>query len=162
MDPKKVLNLNESSNAALVEAQAVGRVRVEIRRRRKSPAMTGKSKISESLDCAFPPGVEPVVIGAATGSLADRAAATSFKSRDTTGHGQIARTRAAKRAPVPCFDDLPDAAHVDVRVVATLYGCKVPTIWARLRRNAIPAPRRFGAHTRWNVGDLRKALKEQQ
>jgi len=57
------------------------------------------------------------------------------------------------------FDDLPNSAHVDVRTVAALFGCRVPTIWARLRRKEIPEPRRFGAHTRWNVGDLRKALK---
>lgn len=57
------------------------------------------------------------------------------------------------------FDRLPDAANVSVQTVAVLFGCKVPTIWARLRRNEIPEPRRFGAHTRWNVGQLRQALK---
>lgn len=56
------------------------------------------------------------------------------------------------------FDKLPDAAHVDVHVVAALFGCKTPTVWARLRRKELPAPRKFGAHTRWNVGDLRGAL----
>lgn len=56
------------------------------------------------------------------------------------------------------FDQLPNAAHVDVHTVAALYGCKVPTIWARLRRKEIPEPRRFGAHTRWQVGEIRKAL----
>lgn len=56
------------------------------------------------------------------------------------------------------FDELPDAAHVDVHVVAGLFGCKVPTIWARLRRDQLPKPRKFGAHTRWNVGELRAAL----
>jgi predicted DNA-binding transcriptional regulator AlpA len=56
------------------------------------------------------------------------------------------------------FDQLPDAAHVDVHVVAGLFGCKVPTIWARLRRNELPKPRKFGSHTRWNVGELRAAL----
>ncbi|MFC5399801.1 helix-turn-helix transcriptional regulator [Undibacterium jejuense] len=58
------------------------------------------------------------------------------------------------------FDNLPSAAHVDVHTVAALFGCKTPTIWARLRRKEIPEPRRFGAHTRWNVGELRKALQE--
>lgn len=58
------------------------------------------------------------------------------------------------------FDNLPNAAHVDVHTVAGLYGCKVPTIWARLRKKEIPAPRHFGAHTRWNVGTLRDALKD--
>lgn len=57
------------------------------------------------------------------------------------------------------FDDLPTAAHVDVRVVAGLFGCKVPTIWARLRKNELPKPKKFGSHTRWNVGQLRQALK---
>lgn len=56
------------------------------------------------------------------------------------------------------FDQLPDAANVCVQTVAMLYGCKVPTVWARLRRNEIPKPRRFGAHTRWNVGELRSSL----
>lgn len=58
------------------------------------------------------------------------------------------------------FDSLPSAAHVDVHTVAALFGCKTPTIWARLRRKEIPAPRRFGSHTRWNVGEIRTALQE--
>ncbi len=57
------------------------------------------------------------------------------------------------------FDQLPDAANVSVQTVAALYGCKVPTVWAWLRRMEIPQPRHFGAHTRWNVGQLRQALK---
>jgi predicted DNA-binding transcriptional regulator AlpA len=56
-------------------------------------------------------------------------------------------------------DHLPNAAHVDVHTVAALFGCKVPTVWARLRRKEIPAPRKFGAHTRWNLGEIREALK---
>ncbi|MDP9153951.1 MAG: transcriptional regulator [Pseudomonadota bacterium] len=57
------------------------------------------------------------------------------------------------------FDNLPDSAHVDVNVVAALFGCKPPTVWLRVRRNILPAPRRFCAHTRWNVGELRKILQ---
>lgn len=57
------------------------------------------------------------------------------------------------------FDKLPAAAHVDVHTVAALFGCKVPTIWARLRRGEIPLPKHFGAHTRWNVGEIRLALR---
>ncbi len=60
------------------------------------------------------------------------------------------------------FDELPNAAHVDVSVVAALFGCKTPTIWARLRRNELPKPKKFGSHTRWNVGELRTALKTQK
>ena len=57
------------------------------------------------------------------------------------------------------LDQLPNAAHIDVHTVAVLFGCKVPTIWARLRRGEIPKPRKFGAHTRWNLGVIREALK---
>lgn len=57
------------------------------------------------------------------------------------------------------FDNLPDAAHVDVNVVATLFGCKPPTVWLRVRKKELPTPRKFGAHTRWNVGELRAVLR---
>ncbi len=60
------------------------------------------------------------------------------------------------------FDELPNAAHVDVSVVEALFGCKTPTILARLRRNELPKPKKFGSHTRWNVGELRTALKTQK
>ncbi|HDR8931581.1 helix-turn-helix transcriptional regulator [Burkholderia vietnamiensis] len=56
------------------------------------------------------------------------------------------------------FDDLPDSAHVDVRTVAGLYGCAVPTVWRRVASALIPAPKKFGHSTRWNVGELRAAL----
>ncbi|MEX3896321.1 helix-turn-helix transcriptional regulator [Paraburkholderia sp. BR10954] len=56
------------------------------------------------------------------------------------------------------FDALPDAAWVDVNVVAALYGCSVPTAWRRSRLGAIPRPRKFYGSTRWHVGTLRIAL----
>lgn len=62
----------------------------------------------------------------------------------------------------PEFDALPDAAHVDVKTVATLYGCAVSTIWARLRRGQIPTPKHFGGSTRWNIGELKAALSISQ
>ena len=57
------------------------------------------------------------------------------------------------------FDKLPDAAHVDVNTVAMLFGCAAATVWLRVRRKQLPAPRKFGSHTRWNVGELRKLLQ---
>jgi len=56
------------------------------------------------------------------------------------------------------FDSLPDSAHVDVRTVAGLYGCSVPTVWRRVAAGLIIAPRKFGHSTRWNVGQLRANL----
>jgi predicted DNA-binding transcriptional regulator AlpA len=57
------------------------------------------------------------------------------------------------------FDNLPNAAFVDVNVVAGLFGCKPPTVWLRVRKKELPAPRKFSMHTRWNVGELRAVLQ---
>lgn len=56
------------------------------------------------------------------------------------------------------FDQLPDAAHVDVRTVAGLFGISVPTVWRHTRSGKLPAPRKIGASTRWNVAELRAIL----
>lgn len=56
------------------------------------------------------------------------------------------------------FNDLPDEAHVDVRIVAALHGVGVQTVWRRVRDGSIAKPRKFGASSRWNVGELRAAL----
>ncbi|AIP62806.1 helix-turn-helix transcriptional regulator [Burkholderia thailandensis] len=56
------------------------------------------------------------------------------------------------------FDSLPNSAHVDVRTVAGLYGCSVPTVWRRVASGLIPAAKKFGHSSRWNVGELRTNL----
>ncbi|MEK6383055.1 MAG: helix-turn-helix domain-containing protein [Paraburkholderia tropica] len=56
------------------------------------------------------------------------------------------------------FDQLPDAAEVDVRTVAGLFGISVPTVWRHARSGRLPAPRKIGASTRWNVAELRALL----
>ncbi|MDI1282267.1 AlpA family transcriptional regulator [Brevundimonas sp.] len=57
------------------------------------------------------------------------------------------------------FDDLPDAAHVRLPVVATLYATSPSNVWRWVKQGLIPAPRKLGPQTTvWNVGDLRKAL----
>lgn len=56
------------------------------------------------------------------------------------------------------FDQLPDAAHVDVRTVAGLFGISIPTVWRHTRSGKLPAPRKIGASTRWNVAELRAIL----
>lgn len=57
------------------------------------------------------------------------------------------------------FDKLPDAAHVDVRVVAPLFGCSIPSVWRWARLKKIPSPVTIGEGcTRWNVGSLRQHL----
>lgn len=59
------------------------------------------------------------------------------------------------------FDDLPDSGHVDVRVVAALFGCSVPTVWRRVRSGQLVAPHKLGKRTtRWKVGELRDALRK--
>lgn len=56
------------------------------------------------------------------------------------------------------FDQLPNAAAVDVKTVAALCDCNVATVWDRSNRGALPKPRKIGGSTRWNVGELRKVL----
>lgn len=59
------------------------------------------------------------------------------------------------------FDDLPDSGHVDVKVVAALFGCSVPTVWRRVRSGQLVDPHKLGERTtRWKVGELRAALKK--
>ena len=59
------------------------------------------------------------------------------------------------------FDSLPDSFPVDVRVVAAVVGCSVPTIWRRVKKGQLvaPVPNEPGTRTtRWLVGGLRKFL----
>jgi hypothetical protein len=56
------------------------------------------------------------------------------------------------------FPTLPNEAHVDVHVVARLYGCSTASVWRRARIGVIVKPKKFGASSRWNVGELRQAL----
>ena len=58
------------------------------------------------------------------------------------------------------FDTLPDAAHVDVHVVAAVRGISVPSVWRWARKGLLPQPvRPTPGTTRWNVGALRGASK---
>jgi predicted DNA-binding transcriptional regulator AlpA len=59
------------------------------------------------------------------------------------------------------FNQLPDAAHVDVRTVAGLFGISAPTVWRHARSGKLPAPRKIGASTRWSVAELRAFLAVQ-
>jgi predicted DNA-binding transcriptional regulator AlpA len=60
------------------------------------------------------------------------------------------------------FDELPDSAHVPIDTVCGLYCCSNATIWRRVRSGEIITPVRFGSRTtRWNVGDLRRALSKE-
>lgn len=56
------------------------------------------------------------------------------------------------------FDQLADAANVDVRVVALIRDRSVASTWRDAAKGLIPAPRKFGSATKWNVGELRRAM----
>ncbi|QIN60909.1 hypothetical protein SBC1_08880 [Caballeronia sp. SBC1] len=53
------------------------------------------------------------------------------------------------------FDRLPDAAHVDVGVVAAIYGISVATVKRRVKDGKLPAPHEICGMKRFKVGDLR-------
>lgn len=57
------------------------------------------------------------------------------------------------------FDALPDAGYVRLPVVVALFASSPATVWRRVKRGTLPAPRKLSeAVTAWNVGELRKAL----
>lgn len=56
------------------------------------------------------------------------------------------------------FDQLPNDAHVDIKVVCGLFGIAEPTAWNWLRTGRLPESKKFGRATRWRVGDIRHAL----
>jgi predicted DNA-binding transcriptional regulator AlpA len=68
---------------------------------------------------------------------------------------------ATKRIPptLSAFNDLPDAALIDVFFVALLFDCSTTTVWRRAKTGLLPAPLRISdQQTRWRVGDIRQAL----
>jgi hypothetical protein len=56
------------------------------------------------------------------------------------------------------FDHLADAANIDVHVVALIRDRSIASTWRDAAKGLIPAPRKFGSATKWNVGELRRAM----
>lgn len=56
------------------------------------------------------------------------------------------------------FDTLPDSAEVRIPVVAAVNGISVPTVWRWAKDGRLPAPKKRGGVTSWNVGELRRSL----
>lgn len=57
------------------------------------------------------------------------------------------------------FDQLPDSAYVDLKVVMRLRSCSSATVWRDAKNGRIPKPHKLSIrNTRWNVGELRKVL----
>lgn len=72
--------------------------------------------------------------------------------------------QASLAAPIPAalrnFDALPDSANVRLPVVAALFACSTVTVWRRVKKGSLPAPRKLSEGvTAWNVGQIRQALK---
>lgn len=67
-------------------------------------------------------------------------------------------------APVPealsNFPYLPDAGYIRLPAVAGLFACSPATVWRRVKKGTLPAPRKLSEGvTAWNVGQIRQALK---
>ncbi len=58
------------------------------------------------------------------------------------------------------FDSLPASAFVSIKVIEALTGLSYVTIYRHIKRGRFPRPVKFSAGcSRWNVGELRAALK---
>lgn len=67
-------------------------------------------------------------------------------------------------APIPRalveFPYLPDAGYIRLPAVASLFACSPATVWRRVKKGTLPAPRKLSEGvTAWNVGKIRQALK---
>jgi predicted DNA-binding transcriptional regulator AlpA len=58
------------------------------------------------------------------------------------------------------FDNLSDHALVRLPVVKSLFGISAPTVWRWSKSGQLPKPIRISGITGWQVGALRKTLKE--
>jgi predicted DNA-binding transcriptional regulator AlpA len=58
------------------------------------------------------------------------------------------------------FDSLPDSALVRLPVVKNLFSISSPTVWRWSKSGRLPAPIKISGITAWQVGSLRKTLKE--
>ena len=72
---------------------------------------------------------------------------------------------AASKKPIPDglknFELLPDSANVRLPTVCALFACGPATVWRRAKDGALPKPRKHSTKvTVWNVGELRKKLRE--
>jgi predicted DNA-binding transcriptional regulator AlpA len=58
------------------------------------------------------------------------------------------------------FDQLPDSAGVDVQVATIVSGAgSIGTAWRWSKTGRLPRPYKAGPNsTRWNVGELRRAI----
>lgn len=62
-------------------------------------------------------------------------------------------------AAVVAFDELPDAALVNVQTVARIAGVSPSSVWRHARAGLLSQPVKLGpGSTRWNVGDVRRYL----
>lgn len=57
------------------------------------------------------------------------------------------------------LDALPNSALVSQIVVEGAAGCSPATVWRWVKSGLLPQPIRRGRTTRWQVGELRTALK---
>lgn len=72
-------------------------------------------------------------------------------------------TQRTNKSAIPdalkAFDSLPDSANVRLPVVQYLHACSSATVWRRVKRGTLPAPRKLSERvTAWNVGELRQSL----
>jgi predicted DNA-binding transcriptional regulator AlpA len=58
------------------------------------------------------------------------------------------------------FDDLSDQALVRLPVVKSLFSISAPTVWRWSKSGQLPKPIRISGITGWQVGALRKMLKQ--
>lgn len=75
---------------------------------------------------------------------------------------QLHGTNSSMHSAVAHFDELPDCAYVRLPVVLALFGCRKTTAWRWVKSGRIPAPKKLGGTSIFQVGQLRACLNSVQ
>lgn len=87
------------------------------------------------------------------GKVPDKESGPRLAKREPTAPERIKRALAL-------FQDLPDDALVEVRLVSALIGRSIASIWRDVGQGRLARPLRVGVRsTRWRAGDVRAAMR---
>lgn len=56
------------------------------------------------------------------------------------------------------FDNLPDSAFVDLKVISAHRNRSIASTWRDIKANRLPKPHHIGRSARINIGEYRKSL----
>jgi predicted DNA-binding transcriptional regulator AlpA len=84
------------------------------------------------------------------------------QATSTTQHHRGRNAKETLTVSVKAFDDMPDSALVDIKVVSLVCGQSVNTTWRRAREGKLTPIKTGPNSTRFRVGEIRAFLRSLQ